>query len=71
MAVLNKATDYETILLEGLKNLNRGAKIEEVYDILEKAGVPYSERIAKETVWKLVEEGRAKFNNKWLLEIHR
>lgn len=67
MAVLDKATDYETILLEGLKNLNRGAKIEEVYDILAEAGV-HSERIAKETVWKLVEEGKAEFNNQWLLE---
>ena len=29
---------------------------------------PNSEVIAKETAWKLVEEGKARFNSDWLLE---
>ncbi len=29
---------------------------------------PNSERLAKEVAWKLVEEGKARFNDDWLLE---
>lgn len=52
-----------------LQSLQEGSpkSIKEIAKALSEQS-PNSERLAKEVAWKLVEEGKARFNDDWLLE---
>lgn len=59
-------TTASEIVLKKLSN--HPMEIQEIVEVLKNEGVISSERTAKETVWKLVEEGKARINDEWRLE---
>ena len=42
--------------------------VDDITTLLSAEGLPFSRSIGKEISWKLVEEGKAFFNEKWLLQ---
>lgn len=52
-----------------LKRLQQGpARGAELMTLLKQADLPFSRRVVNSACWKLAEEGRARFNDDWLLE---
>lgn len=56
------------VLLEELKDQDK-LSMEQVVEIFINRGFNSPERLAKELVWELVEKGKVKFNDDWLLEL--
>jgi hypothetical protein len=70
MAVLNSGMSTksdEELVFNQLQAPGKSLTIAEIRDILAQSHNG-SEHRAKEVMWKLVEQGRAKFNKKWNLE---
>lgn len=58
----------ETILLNKLQSDERSMSLYDVIEFLQSNKIPDPKRIAKEAIWKMVEEGKARFTNDWSIE---
>jgi hypothetical protein len=68
MAVLDSIqVRSEAIVHERLKK--GPLSVEEIIDILSEEGIPSSRRVGKEIAWQMAEEGKARFNDEWSLEL--
>jgi hypothetical protein len=59
--------DAEVIICEKLRDSPLG--IVQIIKLLEQNEIPHSIRIAKEVAWSMSENGTARFNDDWLLEL--
>jgi hypothetical protein len=70
MAVLNLdqvRSDAEAIVYDKLRQCP--LSVEDIISLLSENNIPFSRRLGKEIAWKMAEEGKARFNYKWLLEL--
>jgi hypothetical protein len=51
------------------KLMEEPLSVEDITALLSENNIPFSRRVAKEIAWKMAEEGKARFNDKWLLEL--
>lgn len=58
----------EAILFEKLQSDKRSMSLYDVIEFLQSKKLPDPKRIAKEAIWKMVEEGKARFTNDWSIE---
>ncbi|MBW4460114.1 MAG: hypothetical protein KME47_07745 [Nodosilinea sp. WJT8-NPBG4] len=77
MAVINETTTdlhsvsdnykcLDSVVYEKLKE--RALSVDDITSLLQDKEVTFSKSVGKEVAWRLVEQGKAQFNNEWLLE---
>ncbi|MBD1879068.1 hypothetical protein [Coleofasciculus sp. FACHB-T130] len=68
LAIDSDLKKAEAILLKKLQSDECSMSLYDVIDLLQSNEIPDPKRIAKEAIWKMVEEGKARFTNDWSIE---
>ncbi|MBD1882134.1 hypothetical protein [Coleofasciculus sp. FACHB-T130] len=68
LAIDSDLKKAEAILLKKLQSDECSMSLYDVIDLLQLSEISDPKRIAKEAIWKMVEEGNARFTNNWSIK---
>ena len=68
LAINSDLQRAETILLDKLRSEQCSMSLYDVKDFLQSNEISDPKRIAKEAIWKMVDEGKASFTNDWSIK---